>query len=138
MAEYEGWAAYCWARRRPLELNERPASATMLGFWIKQSARDPWAFNDLLRLVGEAMDEDGALPLALQRWGLEVATGRRQRPKPRGPAGAPWNDLVVTAFVELLVDACGMSQRQAFREIAATLNKSPQAVETARRRALRL
>ena len=133
MAEPGAWVKRGWALRTPLE---PVASAGALAYWIEKSTGDPWTFDDLLRLIGGALDEQRDLPTALERWAFEVATGRRARPIKRGPPSNHWNDAVVWAFVELLSGEGGsMSQAEAFRQVGDVIHRSPEAVASARRRA---
>ena len=120
-----------WAMRFPLESDPSPAK---LAYWLERAGDDPWTHDDLLRAISGALDAGEDVPAPLARWALEVLTGRRSRSVQRGPARDPERDMRLAVMVDLMVEA-GMSQREAFHRIGEAQCKSPQAIESARRRA---
>ena len=69
-----------WLQRIP---TERPELAEFtIGCYVMASERCPWAWEGLIRLLGETQ---GREPLVLMHWACDVVSGRRRKPpKPRG------------------------------------------------------
>ncbi len=132
-----GGAVRRWACRKPLAPDATPAAIEV---WIAKAATDEWAYADLQRLTGEFLNAGLDLPPVLLQWALEAAAGRRPPPVKRGPKfniRRVRRDVAIAATVELM-RADGMTQSAAFDLIGQELNMSPKAVESARRRGLRV
>ena len=141
-----GYVRKLWALRSPLDLDgESPVSR--LAYWIEQSGRDPWTYDDLQRLIGELLDTGRDPPPPLEHWAREVAAGRRNRPNRSGPKSDSRRDLIIRVLVEMMSGEEAfdgqfgfrkMTQKQAFKLIADALHKSPEAIAGARRRGLKM
>ena len=106
-----------------------------LPYWICKAGRDPWAFRELLALAARLEEADEDKPEHLRAFMLAYLRGETEPPK--GWKSDPTEDARIAALVHIMGEL-GILQRDAFRTIAETMNKSPKTVESARRRGLKI
>ena len=135
MPDWHGLAGFIYAERLPFGETwaglTGPARESVLGYWIRKAARDPWAFRQLLTLAAELEEAGEEKPEELRAFMLAYLRGESAAPK--GWKSDPREDVRIAFMVQFLTEH-GISQNAAWQLIGEALNKSPKTVESAQRR----
>ena len=139
---YVGRVWRAWKRHEPLveiwHTFDDAERRIALRVWLVEADNGDWAFADLRALLRMLLGTGGvdAVPPALHAWGLEVAAEIRVAPPPRtGPKGKPRRDFARAMDSILRVElGTAASYREAYKQIGAGQNQSPEAVASAVRR----
>ena len=142
------WALVNWKARSPFvkqwALMSGDSRESTLGFWIRASDSDEWAFGQLQELLNSLLDvglDVGDVPPALRRWGLEYAAGRRTAPVRRGRKGHPSEDFHMAFEAMWRHHVDGQSLRAIYEDMSKRTKPrklSPEAVRSAIERGMRM
>ena len=88
-------------------IGEAQALGEQLDVLIKETERDPWMFDNLVKVAGQMLQEDLLKPESLKLFAVEILVGKRRRPARRGRSSDPrlqHRDILLFLLVQQAVE----------------------------------